>query len=72
MVELTRAIPGSDINLHAKKQLPLRCTEGLLLVLLLAKENEAVPVLRRSVDLHRRYLSILLKLMEQAIFQTRI
>lgn len=42
---LTRTIPGSDFNEHAKEQLSFGDTKGLLLVLLLSKEDQTIAVL---------------------------
>lgn len=72
MLDHTGAIPGCDIDLHAKKKLSLWCSQSFLLVFLLAEKDKTISLFRGSVDLHGRDLSVFLKFVEQSIFQTRV
>lgn len=42
---LTRTVPGSDFNKHAKEQLPFRNTKSFLLILLLPEEHQTIAIL---------------------------
>lgn len=69
---LTGAVPGRDLDQHPEEELSLGHAEGLLLVLLLSEEHQAVALFRRAMDLHRRHFTVLLKLVKEPVFQTRI
>lgn len=70
--ERTWAIPGCNINLHAKKKLPLGCAKCFFLVLLLAEKYKSITFFWSSMDLYGCNLSMFLKLMKQPILQACI
>lgn len=71
-MDLTWSYPGCDLNLHAEEQLSFGGIQGFLLVLLLPEEHEAIALLGRAVDLHRRHLPVLLEFVEKSIFKACI